>query len=76
MSGPISIPWAKAIADELREVFGADGINAEIRKGNYCISENGHVLGKPAPTGNAVSLADMVIESNFHHKDVQRVIRK
>lgn len=64
-ASPINVPWAKDIADELRAVFGADGINAEIRKGNYYIRENGHELGKRAPDGVGVTVRDMVLESQF-----------
>ena len=53
-------PFAKARADELRAVFGAEGIDAEIRKGNYYINENGVERGKRW-TGPTVSAADMVL---------------
>lgn len=53
--------------DELREVFGADGINASIKNGmaggaDFYAEENGHALGSEAmPGAHVVSAADMIL---------------
>ena len=62
-----TMPTVAAWVDELREAFGADGINAAIRNGmaggtHFHAAENGHALGCEAiPGGHVVNLADMVI---------------
>lgn len=73
MSGAMrdKMPLCAAFIDDLREAFGRDEIDNAIRLGlhpdcppekRFFASENGHVLGKPAPEPvRAVSGADMVI---------------
>ena len=74
MSKPANLraemPKVTAWIDELRDVFGADGINAQIRKGMqglpgfFHARENGHEVGTPMPPDNptkVISAADMVI---------------
>jgi hypothetical protein len=64
------MPAAAALIDAMRAEFGADGINANIRKGMaglpgyFYASENGREVGTkapPAPAGKEISGADMVI---------------
>ena len=60
------MPTVAAWVDELREAFGADGINAAIRNGvaggaAFYATEGGHSIGSAAMPGrHVVSLADMV----------------
>lgn len=62
-----AMPTVAGWIDELREVFGADGINASIKNGmaggaDFYAEENGHALGcDAAPGGHVVCLADMVL---------------
>jgi len=50
-----AMPFCKECADTLRAVFGADGIDAQLRKKNFYACENGVELGRRAPEGVAVS---------------------
>lgn len=69
MSKPLrqSMPTVAAWIDELREAFGADGINASIRNGmaggsDFYAEEGGEALGCEAmPGAISVCLADMVL---------------
>lgn len=62
-----AMPTVAGWIDELRDVFGADGINASIKNGmaggaDFYAEENGHALGSDAaPGGHVVSLADMIL---------------
>ena len=65
-----AMPTATIIIDEFRAAFGADGINANIKKGIaglpgfFYARENGQQVGTPATTrGTEISVADMVLES-------------
>lgn len=55
------MPEITAFIDKLREAFGAEMINEQIRKGMrgepYCFyaTENGHEVGTKFPKGNAVT---------------------
>ena len=61
------MPAVAAWVDELREAFGADGINAAIRNGvaggsQFYAEEAGQVIGSAGlPGRHIVSLADMVL---------------
>lgn len=50
-----AMPTVTAFIDEMRAVFGADSINASIRRGlagepqQFHAVENGHELGTPCP---------------------------
>lgn len=69
MSKPLrqSMPTVAAWIDELREVFGAGGINASIRNGmaggsDFYAEEGGEALGCEAiPGAVSVCLADMIL---------------
>jgi hypothetical protein len=63
------MPTVTAWIDDLRAAFGADGINAQIKKGMaglpgfFHARENGHDVGTPMPADNpakVVSVATMV----------------
>lgn len=62
-----AMPTVAAWIDELREAFGADGINASIRNGmaggnRFHAVENGHSIGCEAmPGSHVVCAADMVL---------------
>ena len=62
-----TMPTVAAWIDELREAFGADGINAAIRNGvaggaAFYATEGGQTLGCEAmPGGHVVSAAAMVL---------------
>lgn len=62
-----TMPTVAAWIDELREAFGADGINRAIRNGvaggsAFYAEENGHAIGCEAmPGSHVVSAADMVL---------------
>lgn len=66
------MPKTAAFIDDMRAVFGRQGIDAQIRKGmsglpgHFYASENGHEVGAastpPAP-GKEISAAQMVLES-------------
>jgi hypothetical protein len=45
------MPFCAECADALRAVFGADGINAQLKAGNFYAREGGVELGKRAPEG-------------------------
>ena len=61
-----AMPTVAAWIDELREAFGADGINSAIRNGaaggtHFYAEEGGQTIGCDAPpAGRAVSVVDMV----------------
>lgn len=62
------MPETAAFIDALREAFGAEGINANIKKGMagvpgyFHAKEAGHEVGTPMPpAGREVSGAQMVI---------------
>lgn len=63
------MPWVASKIDELRDAFGADGINALIKGGmqgvpTFYARENGHEVGTPyVLRGREISVAQMVIES-------------
>jgi hypothetical protein len=68
------MPTTAAFIDDFREAFGADAINASIKKGMsglpgfFYASENGHQVGTKALPDNpakVVSVGDMVLESLF-----------
>lgn len=62
-----TMPTVAAWVDELREAFGADGINAAIRNGvaggaAFYATENGHSIGCESMLGgHVVTAADMVL---------------
>lgn len=63
------MPDTATAVDELREVFGADLVNAAIRRGmnglphGFYAEENGMTFGpKTEPRGAWVSLKDIIIE--------------
>ncbi len=62
-----AMPTVAAWIDELRDAFGADGINAAIRTGvhggtHFHARENGQQIGvAPVETGRVVSTAQMVL---------------
>lgn len=62
-----AMPTVSAWVDELREAFGADGINQSIRNGmaggaDFFADENGHTIGcEVMPGQHAVGLADIVL---------------
>lgn len=62
-----AMPTVAAWIDELREVFGADGINTSIKNGmaggaDFYAEENGHTLGCEAmPVGQVVCLTEMIL---------------
>lgn len=69
-----AMPTVAAWIDELREVFGADGINASIKNGmaggsDFYAEENGHMLGSDAAGGCVVSLADMILAKSEKEDD-------
>lgn len=51
----VKMPFCSEVANSLRAVFGAEGINAQIRAGNFYARENGVELGCKAPEGVAVT---------------------
>ena len=60
------MPETAAFVDAFRDVFGAEGINASIKKGMaglpgfFYAKENGHEVGTPAPPARIeISAADM-----------------
>lgn len=68
-----AMPTVTAFIDEMRAVFGAESINASIRRGlagepqQFHAVENGHELGTPCPAGpiNTVTpTADWSIPGN------------
>lgn len=69
MSKPMreAMPTVAGWIDELREAFGAAGINASIKNGmaggaDFYAEEAGHQLGSDAaPGGHVVCLADMIL---------------
>ena len=62
-----AMPTVAAWIDELREAFGADGINSAIRNGaaggtHFYAEEGGQTIGCEAmPGGHSVSAIDMVL---------------
>jgi hypothetical protein len=65
-----AMPTTATFIDDLRAAFGADGINANIKKGIaglpgfFYSCENGQQVGTQATTrGTEISVADMVLES-------------
>lgn len=62
-----AMPLTSAFIDELRDVFGADAINAEVRKGmqgipGFYACENGIEVGTRMLTrGSEISVAQMVL---------------
>jgi hypothetical protein len=77
------MPTTAALIDALRDAFGAEGINANIKKGMagvpgyFHAAENGREVGTPAAdTGTAISLADMVIEKPPKDEDANRNHRR
>lgn len=62
-----TMPTVAAWIDELREAFGADGVNAAIRNGvaggtHFYAEEGGQAIGCEASLGShVVSAADMVL---------------
>jgi diadenosine tetraphosphate (Ap4A) HIT family hydrolase len=62
-----TMPTVAAWAHELRDAFGADGINAAIRNGvaggaAFYATEGGHTIGRESMPGrHVVSAAHMVI---------------
>lgn len=40
------MPFCAAVADSLREAFGADAINAQLKAGKFYARENGIELGQ------------------------------
>lgn len=63
-----AMPETAKFIDSLREVFGAEGINQNIKGGmngvpTFWASENGHEIGTRYVPGIEISVAQMVIES-------------
>lgn len=62
-----AMPLVAAFIDDLRAAFGADAVNAHIRRGmagepGFWASENGHILGTKMPEcGNAITADRMSI---------------
>ncbi len=55
------MPQVSAWANELREVFGAEEINAAIKAHGYYAAENGVELGRRVDLTNSVTLTQMVV---------------
>lgn len=58
------MPQVSAFFNGLRAVFGKEMVDAQIRKGDFYARENGHEFGTPQDVSRAVSVDQMVIESN------------
>lgn len=62
-----AMPNVAAFIDDMRDTFGADVINAQIRRGmkgepGFWASENGHEIGcKMPPARHEVTAAQMVL---------------
>jgi len=62
-----SMPTVAAFIDDMRETFGADAVNGQIKKGMqglpvFWASENGTEIGARPPRGRVeVSVADMCL---------------
>lgn len=61
-----AMPLTAAFIDEMREAFGADMIDAQIRRGiagepGFWASENGHEIGCKSPSEGYVVTADQMV---------------
>lgn len=61
-----AMPLTAAFIDEMREAFGADMIDAQIRQGiagepGFWASENGHEIGCKSPSDGYVVTADQMV---------------
>lgn len=68
-----AMPDTAKFIDSLREVFGSEGINQNIKGGmngvpTFWAQENGHEIGTRYVPGFEISVAQMVIESEDWRK--------
>lgn len=61
-----AMPLTAAFIDEMREAFGADMIDAQIRQGiagepGFWASENGQAIGCKSPSEGCVITADQMV---------------
>ena len=78
-----AMPATAAFIDDLREAFGADQINAAIKKGmagipgHFHARENGHEAGTPfAEKGGWVSLAEIDVTPTHKENHADRNRRR